>query len=61
MKLVENAKDAWRWLSMQFIGLALVWESLPAEAVAVIPEPYRHYITLALLVGAGLGRMVKQK
>jgi hypothetical protein len=61
MKLVENAKEAWRWWSMRLIGLALIWEGLPPEAVAVIPEPYRHYITLALLVGAGLGRMVKQK
>ena len=60
MKLVENAKDAWRWLSMQFIGLALIWEGLPVDAVEVIPEPYRNYITLVLLIGAGLGRMVKQ-
>lgn len=60
MKLVPNAKSAWKWLSMQFIAFAAIWESLPADAVAVIPDPYRGWITVALLIGAGLGRLIDQ-
>lgn len=60
MKLVPNWRAAPKWLSMQFIALAAVWVSLPPDAVAVIPEPWRGYITLFLLIGAGVGRMINQ-
>ena len=60
MKPVSNWRDAWRWLSMQLIALATIWESLPADAVAVIPDPWRGYVTLFLLIGAGIGRMIDQ-
>lgn len=60
MRLVPNWQAAWKWLSVQFIALAAMWESLPAEAVAVVPDPYSGWITLALLVLAGIGRMVDQ-
>lgn len=60
MKLVSNWKSAWKWLSMQFIALALLWQSLPPEASAVIPEPWNGWVTLVLLVLAGLGRMIDQ-
>ncbi len=60
MKLVPNARQAWKWLSMHFIALAAIWETLPPEAVAVIPDPWRGWVTLVLLVGAGLGRLVDQ-
>jgi hypothetical protein len=60
MKLVSNWQAAPKWLSMQLIALATIWESLPADAVAVIPDPWRGYVTLALLIGAGIGRMIDQ-
>ena len=60
MHLVPNWRKAPRWISMQMIALATLWESLPPEAVAVIPDPWRGYVTLALLIGAGLGRMIDQ-
>ena len=60
MKLVPNAKKAWRWLSMQFIGLAALWETIPLEAKAVLDPSTQSWITLALLVAAGLGRMIDQ-
>lgn len=60
MHIVPNWKSAWKWLSMQFIALAAIWETLPVEAVAVIPEPWRGWITLVLLLGAGIGRMIDQ-
>ena len=60
LSLVPNWKSAWKWISVQAIALAAVWETLPPEAVAVIPDPWRGYVTLVLLIGAGLGRVVDQ-
>lgn len=60
MKLVPNASKAWRWLSMQFIGLAALWETIPLEAKAVLDPSTQSWITLGLLVAAGLGRMIDQ-
>jgi len=61
MKIVANWQKAWKWLSMQFIGLALIWETIPDETKAtVFSEAVQGWITFALLVLAGLGRMVDQ-
>jgi len=60
MKLVDNWRAAPRWLSMQAIVLAAVWEGLPPEAKAVIPPDWQGYITLALLIGAAIGRVIDQ-
>ena len=60
MKLVSNWKSAWRWMSVQFIALAALWESIPIEAKAVLDPSTQSSITLALLVAAGLGRMIDQ-
>lgn len=61
VRLVDNWNEALGWLSMRFIGLALIWEGIPLEAKAVIPEYWQGWITIALLVGAGIGRMIKQE
>ncbi len=60
VKLVPNWTKAWKWFSMQFLALAATWEMLPPDVQAIVPEPYRGYVTLALLIGAGFGRMVRQ-
>lgn len=61
MKIVSNWTKAWKWLSMQFIGLALIWETIPDETkAAVINQSVQEWITFTLLVLAGLGRMVDQ-
>ena len=60
MKFVDNWKKAWRWMSMQFIALAALWESIPLEAKAVLEPSTQSWITLGLLVAAGLGRMIDQ-
>jgi hypothetical protein len=64
MKLVDNWKDAWRWFSMWFLGFAaaaqVAWETLPPEAIAVVPEQWRGYITIGLLVAAAIGRVIDQ-
>ena len=60
MKLVSNWKSAWKWISVQFIALAALWESIPIEAKAVLEPSTQSWITLGLLVAAGLGRMIDQ-
>jgi hypothetical protein len=60
MKLVANWKSAWRWMSMQFIAFAALWESIPLEAKAVLEPSTQSWITLGLLVAAGMGRMIDQ-
>lgn len=60
MKLVPNWRSAWKWISVQAIALAAILEGLPMEAKDAIPDPYRGYVTLVLLLAAGIGRMVDQ-
>jgi alkylhydroperoxidase/carboxymuconolactone decarboxylase family protein YurZ len=60
MKLVSNWKSAWRWISVQFIALAALWETIPLEAKAVLAPETQSWITLGLLVAAGVGRMIDQ-
>ena len=60
MHLVKNWKSAWRWLSVQFIALAALWETIPLEAKAVLSADTQSWVTFGLLVAAGLGRMIDQ-
>ena len=60
MKLVPNASKAWKWLSVQMIALAALWESIPLEAKAVLDPSTQSWITLGLLLAAGIGRMIDQ-
>ena len=60
MKLVPNWTKAWRWMSMQFIAFAALWETIPLEAKAVLDTTTQSWITLGLLVAAGVGRMIDQ-
>lgn len=64
MTLVPNARKAWRWLSMQFMALAaaaeVAWQTMPPDALAVIPADWRGYISLALVLAAMAGRLIDQ-
>lgn len=64
MKLVDNAKDFWRWWSMRFMGLAvawpMIWAQLPADAKAMIPESFEVWIPTSLIIAAMIARPVKQ-
>lgn len=64
MKLVPNARRAWRWFSMQMMALAaaaqVAWETLPPDALAVISADWRGYITLGLVLAAMIGRLIDQ-
>ena len=64
MKLVPNVRRAWRWFSMQMMALAaaaqVAWETLPPDALAVIPVDARGYITLGFVMLAMFGRVIDQ-
>lgn len=64
MQLVPNWRSAGRWMSMRFMALAaaaqVAWETLPPEALAVIPVDWRGYITLGLVIAAMIGRVIDQ-
>lgn len=65
MKLVENAKNAWRWISVQSMVLAGAiqgaWLFVPDDLRASVPQNWLQGITLALMVAGVAGRLVKQK
>lgn len=64
MRLVDDARRAWRWFSVQCMTLALVlqgaWEAMPDDLKSGIPPRAVTLITLALLVLGIVGRLVKQ-
>lgn len=65
MKLVEDARQAWRWISMQCMAGAVAvqgaWEVLPNDMKSGIPPKAVTYITLFLLAMGIVGRLVKQE
>ena len=61
MKLIPNWREAWRFLSIQMIALASIWESIPEDVKASVVAPdWQNRVTFALIVAAGLGRMIDQ-
>jgi hypothetical protein len=66
MKLVENAKSAWKWFSVQAMVLATAiqgaWTMLDSDMRVLIPysDTVVPTITGALLVFGIIGRLVDQ-
>lgn len=64
MRLVEDARKAWKWISVQAMALAgaiqVAWLSIPDDMKASIPAKYVTVLTLGLLVLGIAGRLVKQ-
>jgi hypothetical protein len=65
MKLVDDARRAWRWFSVQCMTLALAlqgaWAMVPDDMKTGIPPRAVTVITLALLVLGIAGRLIKQE
>jgi multisubunit Na+/H+ antiporter MnhB subunit len=65
MRLVPNARRAWRWFSVQaFVAIGVLqaaWETLPPDALTVIPIDWRGYITLGLAIAGLVGRLIAQE
>ena len=64
MKLVPNARKAWRWISMQAMGAAVAlqgaWVFIPDDLKARAGDDLANWVTGALLVLGMIGRLVKQ-
>ena len=65
LELVDDAKQAWRWLSMQAMTAALAvqsaWLFIPEDMKSSIPPNIVQAVTLALLGLGIVGRLVKQE
>lgn len=64
MRLVHNAKQAWRWFSLQSMAMAIAiqaaWVNLPDDMRAPIPSKYVAALTIAILILGAIGRLVDQ-
>lgn len=64
MKLVEGARQSWRWISMQCMTLAGslqgAWLTMPEDLKTKVPGGLVHWLTIALLVAGVAGRLVQQ-
>lgn len=67
MKLVENWKDAWKWLSVHFASLLIIWTMTSPEDQAVLlsllgwaPETVTRLLAVATLAGRLVGQTKKE-
>jgi hypothetical protein len=65
MKLVDDARKAWRWISVQSMALGLAiqgaWEMVPDDLKAGFSDKHVRWVAMTLLVVGIAGRLVKQK
>lgn len=65
MKLVDDWKEARKWLSIKLPALNITflatWAALPEKFQNAIPTPWVIGIAAALIVCGMVGRLVKQK
>lgn len=64
MKLVEGAKNAWKWHSVQVFAaltvLPIVWMELPADIKAKIPAEWMPFVVSLVAFGGLIGRLRSQ-
>jgi len=61
MRLVPNWRAAPKWLSMQLMAAAAVWETIPDDVkMAVIDPVNQGKVTFWLIVAAAIGRVIDQ-
>lgn len=65
MKIDPEWRQAWRWLSIHAMTLALAvsaaWLAIPSDLRAMVPAWSAAGLTGSLMVLGILGRLVKQK
>jgi hypothetical protein len=65
MKPVADWRNAWKFYSVQALvaiaALQAAWETLPPEAMSVIPVEWRGYVTLGLALAGAVGRLIPQE
>lgn len=64
MKLVENWRDGWKWLSMHCMivagALQGAWVYVPDDMKQMVPHHLVSVLTIVLLGLGVVGRLVKQ-
>jgi hypothetical protein len=64
MKLVSNAKDAWRWWSVRAMvvqgAVAGSWLAVPDDMRAAVPSEWLAAVAVALTVLGIAGRLIDQ-
>lgn len=64
MKLVENWRDAWKWLSMHCMivagALQGAWVYVPDDMKQMVPRHLVSVLTMILLGLGVAGRLIKQ-
>jgi hypothetical protein len=64
LKIVDNAKSAWKWFSVQAMALAAAiqgaWMFVPEDMKTSIPANLVQAVTVSLLALGIAGRLVQQ-
>jgi hypothetical protein len=58
---VKDWSQSWRWLSVQFAALGVVWTTLPEDVKAYIPIEYQPYVATVIFLSILVGRYIDQK
>jgi len=65
MKLVDDARSAWRWFSVQAMALqgaaAVAWLAVPNDLRASVPSEWMAIGAVVLVVLGIAGRLVQQE
>lgn len=65
LKLVENWKDCWRWISMNSMIVAMAmlggWQALPDDLKASVPPAVVMVVAVVVLAFGAAGRLVQQR
>tara|TARA_R110002074_G_C12558458_1_gene667605 strand:- start:802 stop:1017 length:216 start_codon:yes stop_codon:yes gene_type:complete len=63
--LVDDAKNAAKWFSMQSMGLVAAilgaWVAMPDDLKSALPEWLVPVVAIVVLALGAIGRLVKQK
>ena len=64
MKLVRNARQAWKWFSVQAMAASAAlqgaWLAMPVDLKTVVPDAWVTGAAVGLLVLGVVGRLVDQ-
>jgi hypothetical protein len=64
MKLVDDWKQAWKWLSVNCMAVAgaiqCTWLAIPDDMRSSVPPALVHWLTLTLLIAGIAGRLIRQ-
>ena len=64
MKMVKDAKSAWRWFSVQALALSaalpMIWAQLPPETRMLIPPKWLPWIITVVALAGIVGRLIEQ-